>query len=244
MRVCGQKGFTLIELLIALTLIAMITTLMFGGIRVGNRVWDSTDRRSQSSTEIRLIWRFLNDRLIQTKPVMRQTPEGQRLLFTGTSSALEFITPLPAHLGIGGYYLVRLQTVTSGKKKGLLFLRWLYHTEVLEGVDQVPEWQPLELRAVADDPGEGPGEARAYYSRNLLVDEVESLEFSYFGAGEGEQEPEWKSEWQERALMPQLVRIRLEDKTGQWPEMIFPLPDSGRRNVSNRPGLDNESDDQ
>lgn len=224
MWVRNQKGFTLIELLIALTIIAMMTTLMFGGIRLGSRIWDSTDRRSESSTELRLIWRFLNDRLMQIKPVMRQTPEGQRLLFTGTADALEFITPLPAHMGIGGYYLVRLQADGDGKNKGLLFLRWLYHTEVLEGVDQVPEWQPLDLHAAVDDPGEGAEEARAYFSRNLLIDEIEALEFSYFGAGEGEQEAEWKSEWQERAQMPQLVRVRLEDDGRQWPEMIFPLP--------------------
>ena len=224
MRVSSQKGFTLIELLIALTIIAMMTTLMFGGIRLGNRIWDSTDRRSESSTELRLIWRFLNDRLMQIKPVMRQTPEGQRLLFTGTANALEFITPLPAHMGIGGYYLVRLQVDGDGRNKGLLFLRWLYHTEVIEGVDQVPEWKPLDPDAAADDPGEGDVEARAYYSRNLLVEEIESLELSYFGAAEGEQEAEWKSEWQERTQMPQLVKIRLEDNFRQWPDMIFQLP--------------------
>jgi hypothetical protein len=156
--------------------------------------------------------------------VNTRTSAGDQVLFAGTEEAVEFVTPLPVHMGIGGLYLVRLQQVAVDGRQQLILTRWLNHPEVLEGEGGVPEWSPLESGA-GGYPAEGDEGLRAYYSRSVLVEELESLELAYFGQGDGENEPDWKSEWQEKRLMPLLVRLRITDREGSWPEMAFRLPD-------------------
>ena len=46
-------GFTLIELIIALALIALITLLLFSGLRLGARAWDGVDALSERHAELR-----------------------------------------------------------------------------------------------------------------------------------------------------------------------------------------------
>ncbi len=215
----GQRrpmgGFTLIELLIALALVALLITLMFGGLRLGGRSWESGDRKAEQVVEMRMVWRFLNDQLSQTVPVVYDAGEGEALLIAGREDAMEFVAPMPEHLGIGGYYILRLQ-----KAGGRLVLsRWLFNPEVMEGGQGIPPWESL---ADGGRPAEGEddGENRAYYSRSDLVDRLKGVEIDYFGAGEGETEPDWKEKWEEKEL-PLLVRIRIKTEARDWPEMVF-----------------------
>jgi len=215
-NVRSLRGFTLIELLIALTLVSLIVSLLFGSLRLASRSWDAVDRRADHSAEMRQVWRFLHDRLGQTREVIiEQEGEEKHAVFYGNDQTLEFVSPMPAHLGVAGLYVMRLH---AGRDGGLTLTRWLYHPEILEGPDGIPEWQPL----VKDrgDPGKGPEGMRAYYSQSAVLDQLKRLELEYYGIAEGESDPEWLREWEEPTL-PLLVRMRIEDARGAWPEMVF-----------------------
>jgi general secretion pathway protein J len=218
-----HAGFTLIELLIALTLLGLIVVLLFGGLRLGNQSWGGSDAKAERTAELRLVWRFLHERLAQARPVYLQDGQGGRLLFSGGSQGFEFVTPMPGHLGIGGYYLVRIQASGRGEKRELILNRWLYHPEILEGGPGIPEWEPLDEGA--GDAGEGQPEQAAYYTRSVLVDRLQGIELAYLGSEAPGEEAEWHDEWMEKATLPLAVRVRLGDAKGPWPEMILGLPE-------------------
>ena len=64
-----SAGFTLIELMIALTLIALMVGLLFGGIRFADRTWERVDEVAARTSERRQVWRFLESRLQQARLV-------------------------------------------------------------------------------------------------------------------------------------------------------------------------------
>lgn len=218
-----QAGFTLVELLIALSLLSMIVVLLFGGIQLGSRSWDGSEARAERNTEMRMVWRLLHDHLAQAKPLFHADgDQGRALLFYGARDALEFVAPMPGYLGVGGDYVIRIQRARSRDGTALWFTRWLYHEEILEGEGAIPEWESLAGRASLMREGEP--EDRAYYTRSLLVEGLEDIEIDYFGATAPGEEPDWSGDWEEESVLPSLVRMRLRDARGAWPEMIFALP--------------------
>jgi general secretion pathway protein J len=62
------------------------------------------------------------------------------------------------------------------------------------------------------------------YGTSLLLKGVEAMELSYFGQYQGEPEAQWREDWKEQTLLPQLVRIRLTGDE-QWPDLVVPLVD-------------------
>ena len=210
-----QGGFTLLELMIALVLVSLIVTLLFGGIRLGNKSWNLIDSKSERYSEMRLIWRFLHDRAGQAREIYADRDGQRKLTFYGDQKAVEFVSPMPAHLGVSGLYMMRIHTGEGGLK----LTRWLYHPDIMEGAEGIPEWRAL---AESDsDPGKGPDDMRSYYSQSLLVDKLTSFELDYYGIAEGESEPDWKDEWEDQLQLPALMRVRIKDDKGEWPEMIF-----------------------
>ena len=222
-----QRGFTLLELLIALALIGLMTVLLFGALRFSSKAWASTEDRTERDAGIRLVYQYLAGRMEQARPVSAYLEsEGDEVFFfIGQEDALDFVSLMPAHLGSGGLYVIRLREQAAGAKKQLLLNRWLFHPEVLEGPDSLPEWRPLS--ASSGSSGTEDPEMRAYYSETALVDELEKFKVSYYGPGEPTDESgDWWDNWEDRKYLPWLVKIEIQDSKGAWPEMVFELPSS------------------
>lgn len=220
-----QRGFTLLELLIALALIGLMVVLLFGALRFSSKAWTSTEERAERDTGIRLVYQYLADRMEQARPITAYVEhQGDEVFFfIGQHSAVEFVSPMPAHLGSGGLYIIRLQERGNGGSKQLLLSRWLFHPEVLEGASRLPEWRPLGNGLNAGDK-EDPA-MRAYYSETPLVDDLMEVKISYFGVSDPQDESgDWWDAWEDKNYLPWLVKIQIQDSKGVWPEMIFELP--------------------
>lgn len=223
-RPAAQRGFTLVELLVALTLVGLIVSLLFGGIRLGNRSWDSTEQHTGRSAEMRLVWRFLGQQMGQARLVIIDDERLERKpVFSGLAAGVELVAPAPAHLGLGGLQLVRIQIRQGDESNQLLLTRWLYDPDVLAGGDGVPAWRPLHQAGVDSISPEGADEQRSVYSQTVLVDDLESVDISYFGPSGRSGERQWNEEWLEQEQLPQLVKIRITDRRGDWPEMVWAL---------------------
>jgi len=225
--VCSrQSGFTLLELIISLALISLMTLLLFGALRFASKAWDASETRQERDTSISMVWQYLSDRFAEARSLNSHVEsEGENVFFfKGKANAVEFVSPMPAHLGTGGLYIIRLQRSLAGKKKQLILRRWLYHPEVLAGAVGLPQWRPLSGNEIYR-PGREKPELRAWYSESVLVDEVEEVKFSYYGVmAKGDESADWDSAWEDRPYLPMLVRMKIRDSKGDWPEMSFELP--------------------
>ncbi len=202
----GQRGFTLLELLVAMTLLAIVMVLLFGGLRLGTRAWESGEERSEELARLEVVQGFIRRQLSQAYPlVMPVNRAERRISFTGRPDTLEFTTLMPAHLGVGGFHrlVLSVAAVTAdGAGKRLVMRRRLFQP----GVDDSPGLPD------AEDEHE-----------SVLLERISGAEFSYYGATEANEEPEWRDAWEGAPSPPLLVRLGVTFPKGDrryWPELV------------------------
>ena len=173
-----------------------------------------------------MIWTFLQRSLTEMKGVYLSGGEfDEHVAFSGGRNGLEFVGTMPKRLGPGGAYVLRIEAPKSGNRRDLVLRRWLYHPEVLEGLEAVPPWTPLYEQVGEPDPlAEDDRWDESLYGEHLLIEDIEALEIDYYGIIEGRTDPEWHEEWNESATVPILVRLRVSKDQGDWPPLVAALP--------------------
>ena len=203
---CPQKGFTLIELVIAMTLMSLILTILFGGLRLAGRSWDAGTARADKSNEMRLVETLVTRTVRQLYPIVWQDATGSRLSFAGGANAVMFTAPLPARSGIAGIYLISLELKRDGKRQELLMRRQIYR----------PDMRELSEKA----------------ETTVLLEDITHAGFSYFGSQGPQDAPQWTESWEGASAMalPQLIRLSLA--TDQpWPDIVAPVMNDSFENI-------------
>ncbi len=195
-----ERGFTLLELLVAITLLGLITALLFGGLRFSTRVWEAGAENVGESAEIRTVQAFIRREISQVyagaSPVKGA---GARTTFEGTPKSVTFAALLPAHLGLGGFYLIGIGADGDGGEKRLVIT-----------------WRPIKL-GIEEVPSEGE------VGKTVLVERISDVTFSYYGPSEQGLLPHWQDRWEEAEVPPSLVRIDVEffdDDRRSWPDLV------------------------
>ena len=118
----GQRGFTLLELVLALSIVAAMLAIVFGGLRVGVRAWQRGEERTESQQHARSLNALLALSLGGTTAYLGAAPAGVQpeVLFQGEPDRLSFVTvsapfPLPAPIAFTAVTL----SVDEGDKPGL-----------------------------------------------------------------------------------------------------------------------------
>lgn len=219
-----EAGFTLIELLIALSMIGLITLLLFSGLRLGTNTWERVDARVEHLAELRAAHAFLVRSLNQLRPESVERDAEQHAIFAGDGEQLEFVAPLSRHVGLSGLYILRLSLEEYGAQRALVVSRWLLHPEVLAGTGESPPWTPLaegggsSIAGLEFDHGEGA------FGRTLLLETVsEAFLIEYYGARADDSVPDWHAEWLDQPAPPQRVRLRLGATPSDWPDLELAL---------------------
>lgn len=150
----SEGGFTLLELLVAMTLLALLTVMLSGGVRFGTRVWESGEAKDDQSAGVR---EFLRRSIEGMLPEPRDTQDPASVLFaTGSSTSLEFTTRTMAEAAMGGRYFLQLRQ---------------------EGTKLVASWQRLPEGAQL------PGGSAELETRTL-IDGVKGVNFAYMDQGQ------------------------------------------------------------
>lgn len=194
----GIRGFTLLELLIALSLVALISTLLYSSLRTAAMTWERTKDRSETFEEARLVQEFLNTSLRQAVPVERGGKHQKGLWFDGSARRLEFAGVLPLHRGVGGVYLLRLGVSGFGAHQNLTFRYRLLRDAAAR---PHPRWQRTKV----------------------LLDGLNNVNFSYYGSRKAGSRPVWQADWHAVDHLPQLVRLRYASATEGRVDLILPL---------------------
>lgn len=104
------QGFTLVERLVGLTLMALLSVILFGGLRFGMRAWEAGGEHVEQASRLDTMQNLLRRQVSQARlPELDAGTESRPLpAFVGEPERLQFIAPLPAHRGAGGSYLFHL----------------------------------------------------------------------------------------------------------------------------------------
>jgi general secretion pathway protein J len=184
-------GFTLIELLVGLTLMGLISVLLFGGLRFGARAWEVGERRTGEVNRITVVQDFLRRYLTRASLPMLST-DG--IVFAGAPDVLRFIAPLPPHFGSGGLYTIEVRITPEGTRRHLVVAWQIYRSDAA-----------MEMSA---------NPAR------LLIPDIDDARFAFFGADADGAEPVWHDRWAAMDRLPALVSLQVVFPAGDrrsWP---------------------------
>jgi len=207
-------GFTLIELLIALGLLALMSAVLFGSLRLTGRSWDAGEAKAEATSGMRLAGDYLRTQLAAQHPQRMRKIVEFPLLFSGDGEEIHFTAPLPGRVGLGGMWYWRLAlSRVPGKLETAL---------VLERV--IPDLNALEMPTFAEA------------ERSVIADDVKALKISYLGRDKGstyDMAPTWRGRWDDSQLLPILIRIEVTPRQGApWPPLVVApraAPEAGCR---------------
>ena len=86
-------GYTLIEMLASLIIVGFISALMLSGLNTGRRVWEHADKANLAGESISGAQMLLRDRLERAFPATRYDKIPTYADFSGTSEAVNFLSP-------------------------------------------------------------------------------------------------------------------------------------------------------
>jgi len=208
----AQAGFTLLELVIALSLLALMSGVLYGALGFAGRSWEGGEAKAEATAGMRLTHEFLRTQIEGQHPLrMNKLPEFP-LVFGGSRDELRFAAPLPARVSGGGIWYYRLAVAREGDRERLVLQR------VVPDLDGsvVPEF----------------GQA----DRSILAEGIAELKVGYFGRDPGAaaaMAPTWRERWDDPQRLPLLVRIDVSPRRGQpWPTLVVAprqAPESGCR---------------
>ncbi len=198
-----QDGFTLIELVVALTILGTMMMLMYSGLSFALRSWDAGDANGRRTADRRIGENFLRREVTEIFPMRWKDPMEVRFAFVGAAHHLDFVSSRPAGIALGGLALVGVEVEPDD----------VHHTRNL-----------VMRRAMADPDSADFTSLEHSDQRSVLVEDVDSVTFSYFGAESDFGDPRWFDEWKFPSRMPEMVRMRIRTSDGgMLPDMLVKL---------------------
>lgn len=178
MRARGHRraaGFTLIELLIAITLLAMMTLAVFGGLRFGARAWETGAARMAEQRAAAASLDLLRGIVAGAAPILILPGGDTASSIEGGPDRLRVAAPWPRPVGTGGLQLFEAGADPSG---GGLVLEWGLARRLgdpaARETRRLPGATGLRLRYHGVDAGSGmPGWTDRWQGRNSLPRLVE-----------------------------------------------------------------------
>jgi general secretion pathway protein J len=204
----GEAGFTLLELLIAMTIFGFLSVALVAGLKLGISIWRMSETAAESANRIRKAQGDLSDMIAGAFPLSVSDDSGVHVDFDGRANAITLLAP---NSNIpGGMARITIGEVGDGDRTAL-----------------VATLTP-ELSSRSDIAAE----------QRVLLPGVQSVAFSYYGTYDPNRAPSWLAEWRNRAVLPQLVRVRIafaDHKSLPWPELVVaPHVASGVNTPTNR----------
>ena len=211
-RVPSDSGFTLLELTIALTLLALLSAVLFGSLRLAGRSTDSGEAKAEASSSMRLAQEFLRTNLEAQHPLRMRKMLEWPLLFRGAKNELRYASDLPPRVAGGGIWYYRLAVRSDDARSPLTLERVVPDL----AADALPEFTNAD--------------------RSVLADGIADLTLAYFGRDPDSLPavaPTWRDHWDDGQQLPLLIRIDVKPRVGPaWPTLyVTPrtAPEAGCR---------------
>ena len=197
-----DRGFTLVETLVALTLLSLVSVAVFSAVRSSFRISEAAEQQVSRNQDLRLVASFL-DRAVRGLVPLTSVDRGKRLPHVqGSAEALTLVVDGPPRFRAGGLQEVRIAQEKPQEGRGIIYTSRLVHPDLMERdgsavayVDEAPDDERVLLRDA-------------------------KFVLAYFGRASPRAEPRWHDEWDGKRGAPILVRMRIEQAWGTWPDIV------------------------
>ena len=193
-----EHGFTLIELSVALVLLALMASVLYGSLSLAGMSWDRGEAKAQQTSEMRLTEDFLRRTLTSQHPLRLQKVIEKPLYFVGTSDSLSYAAALPGRAGAGMYFF-KIAVMPNGGSTRLTLSR------------VIPDYAATRPPYFGDD-------------FSVLAGGIAEVRFSYFGRDPGAAAtvtPTWRDRWDDPQRLPDLIRMDVKPANGAaWPTLV------------------------
>lgn len=206
-----HRGFTLLELTIALLLLALMSSVLYGSLSLSATSWDRGQAKAEQAADMRQAGEFLRQALAAEHPLRLHKAVDQPLYFSGANDALAFAAAAPGRVG-GGIYYFRIALAPGGESSRLSLSR------------AMPDYAALKPPSFdgAD--------------QSVLADGIAQVRFSYFGRDPDANDavaPTWRDRWDDPQILPLLIRMEVKTAQGaSWPPLVVEpriAPEAGCR---------------
>lgn len=184
MKTVNNRGLTLLEIVLGIAITSVVFVLLLSALRLGQR----SQEKGESRQELAQRMRVLSDRLAWllrgAYPYVVRTSDETQLFFSGSGSAVGFVTT-----SVDSY---------SDGPEDIAGLKWV-------GIDVDEEGLKISESVYFLE------EEDRKESTALLDPSVREIRFEYFGSDEEGEDEAWFNEWpgKERERLPSAVRITL-----------------------------------
>jgi general secretion pathway protein J len=206
------RGFTLLELIVALVLMALMASVLFGSLRLAAHSWDSGEAKAVQVSEMRQTQEFLRAQLSSQYPQRLRKVAEFPLLFAGERDEVRYAAALPPRVADGGVFYFRLAVARNGDRKQLVLER------------AIPEPDATAPPAFAGN------------ERSVLAEGIDTLKITYLGRDPNASDadaPTWRDRWDDPQRLPLLLRIEVVPEKGEpWPALVVEprrAPEAGCR---------------
>lgn len=133
-----QNGFTLIEVLVALTLMALLITAIFGGFRAGVSSWRAAENHVERVEDIRQLSSLLYRHLSHVIPVVSKDSNFMpEIVFTGSRNRLRYVAPLAFSVGEVPHFIEVISGLEGYPGTWIRFIPFQNNIAAQEALDSV-----------------------------------------------------------------------------------------------------------
>ncbi len=194
-RVASERGFTLVELLIVLALMAVLSALLVGGLRVTRGALSRSEAASEELDRVSRAFAVIRREIERADPLLvAPLTETPQVAFWGSASSIVFIAPPPTYASLGGDQITWL-VIERAAGANRLVLRY-------RPLDRASDLWPPEV-----------GSAQSV----VLLDGLGGAELAYYGRTDPQSQPQWFAAWPDASALPLLVRLRVAG----WPDLVI-----------------------
>jgi len=197
-------GFTLIEVMLAISLVALIMAMAYGGFRASIRATTSGEQLIEETNRLRVTHQFVRTQLSQARGLIIEEDEDEdiRIRFQGERDRVRFVAPMPGYLSYGGPYVQQFSL-----ERGADGLDLVFHFAMLNG------YLPGDLE---DN------------DSVVLLEGLEEGSFFFLGIDpeDEDQQPFWADFWDQEDVLPLAVGLNLDLNRSDrvlWPELVTPV---------------------
>lgn len=198
-RCRASAGFTLIEVVLALTIFALMGTILYGAFSLGHSAVEKSEGSFTRSQKLRSVSDLLASYVRSAYPY-RESEQDQSVYFSGEMERLSFVSAYSHGMGGRGMAKITIAKEQAGDGRAMLKLE---------------ESVPVRL---SDEDG-GAGQTHGL----TIQDNIRDFRLAYLDPQADEEQ--WEDRWdaKERRTLPRAVRFTFIDENGKEVRWIFPL---------------------